>query len=473
MTSMTVDGSLLGQDINDIFKSHTSKYTGVFSMSAKLHTEEKDLDNIDGVLLNNLSIYRDYINNISDYIEVQLSLQLGTYLYDVYPYLDNIEVTITTHKQLYNDKKPHIHTERYKAVFILDKNSELPTLINQKKEDLNQLLPIVLTLQLLDRSVETIRIKTTQGNFDKSINPKNKDMSCKAFLKSLISEECNKILIENKQPLDYISIEDPDNTDQLKSITLPSGTRLVEVPEFIQNKNVGMYNAGIGNYIQIFGTDHFTYKKTFFIYSLYSSKKYTSSEYKIIFYSPISSSHSIGEITYKYIDKVLKILPMSITKIDDLKETNLMSTGSGFRVSNANSYMKKPVEITPTGPKFKRDSLASEVICKERKDGLNFAPNRSVTGNQFSIASEILQKKGKYITIDVNNLDHDFIYPGAPCKINYEGKDDIITELFGVIHRAVIRYSSTSTNMIQNYNSAYVGLTSQIKLEVFVDTTVE
>jgi len=470
MPSLTTDTSQLYPDIADIVKAYEEKYNAVFTVEAKLHTVDKDLDSTDGVILNGITIIRDYVENISDYIEIQLSMHLGTYIYDVYKYLDNIEVTLITHKQRYKDKKPFTTKERYKAVYLLDKNAKIPTTVNQSKEDLNQNLPIVITLQLLDRSVETLRVKTTQGNFDKKLNPKNKDMSPKAFLKSIISEESNKILIENKPPLDNISIEEPDQQDQLKAITIPSFTRIIELPEYLQNKNIGIYNAGVGNYIQNFGIDHYTYKKTFFIYSLYDEKKYDKAEYKIIFYNPASSSISLTDITYKYEDKILKIIPYTMSKIDDSKETGAMSKGSGFRMSNANSYMKKPVEMTEKGPVFKKDSLTTEITYKDRKDNLNFAPNRSVGSNQFSLTSEILKESGAYITLEVSNLDHDFIYPGASCKIMYEDTENKVKEIYGVIHKALISYKSSSINMPLNYNSKLTALTSHISLQIFCHT---
>lgn len=467
MPSLTTEQSALYPDIADILKAHKLKYSGAFTFETKLHTVDKDLDSSDGVLLNGMTIIRDYVENMSDYIEIQLTVSLGTYLYDIYKFLDNIEVTLITHKQLYKDKKPFITKERYKAVYLVEKNSKIPTTVNQSKEDLNQNMPIVITLQLLDRSAETLRIKTTQGNFDSKINTKNKDMSPKAFLKSIISEEADKILIENKPALDNISIEEPDQTDQLKAITIPSYTRIVELPELLQEKNIGVYNAGIGNYIQTFGTDHYTFKKIFFIYSLYDAKKYDKAEYKIIFYNPTSSSMSLSEITYKNEDKVLKILPYTMSKINDNKGTNTASTGSGFRMSNANSYMKKPVEMKEDGPSFKRNSLNTEVSYKDRKDNLNFAPNKSVTGNQFSLTSEILKNAGAYITLEVGNMDHDFIYPAAPVKIVYEDTENKVKEIFGVIHKAMISYTSSSMNMSLNYNSKIVSLTSHVTLQVF------
>lgn len=466
MPSLTVEKSLLYPDISDILKNPPGKYMASFLMELKLHTEDKDLDRRDGVILNQVSITRDYTENISDYIEIQLSMPLGTYVYDVYPYLNNIEVTVVTYRQMFQGPKPFVSKERYKAVYLIEKNASIPTVVNQSREDLDQGLPVVVTLQLLDRSVETLRVKTTQGNFDKATNPKNTDMSLKAFMKSVLSEECNKILIENKPAIDLVSIEEPDNKDQLKSLTLSSYTRVIEIPEYLQTKNIGVYNAGIGCYVQTFGLDHYTYKKTLFVYSLYDPKRYDDAEYKMLFYVPVASNYSTLDNTYKYQDKTLRILPHLLSKINDQKETNVMSTGNGFRTSNAQSYMKKPVDMTPDGPVFSRNKLNTEVVYKDRKDNLNFAPNRSVAGNQFMLASEILRKAGNYLTLEVSNLDHDFLYPG-PCKISYEDHHNTIQEIKGVLHKALITYRASSMNLPMLYNSDVGAFTSHCSLQIF------
>ncbi len=471
MPSLTVESSLLYPDISEIISGYTSDtFSSNFEFSVKLHTEDKDLDNRDGLYLNRVSILRDYVTNMADFIEVELSVFMGTMVHDIYDYLDNIEVTLTTLKQRYNGKKPFYQSERYKAVFLADKNSSLPSSVNQTRDDLNQQLPFVLTLQLIDRSAEVMRIKTTQGNFDSGINPKNTNMTSKAFLTSVISEEFDKILIENKPALNSIEIEDPDNSDSLRSVTIPSGTRVIELPEYIQVKNIGMYSAGIGSYVQRFNTDHLNSQKSLFVYSVYNGEKYNKSEYKLIFFVPVVSSYSNADYTYKYEDKILKCLPQNVSKIDDTKEAAAMSTGVGFRISNSSIYMKKPVDITPTGPVFKRSEFNSEVILKNRKDGLNFAPNKSVSGNQFHLTSEIVSKLGKYVTLEMNNFDPDFVQPGQKCKINYESKDGRITELFGVVHRVAVAYNPQTINMGMNATNAYVSLSSKVVFHVFVSS---
>lgn len=468
MSSISVNSSQLSPDIADILQNHQSKYNPIFSFETKLHTIDKDLDYKDGLTLVDFHIVRDYVENISDYIEIRLSIPLGTFLYDVYNYLENIEVTLITTKQLTKDNEPFTVKERYKAAYLLDRNIDIPNMITQSKDDLNNQMPVVIALQLLDRSSEVIRVKTTQGNFDLSIN-KNRSMAISDFFKSVISEEVNKVLIENKPVIDSLDIEEPDNKEKLKSLTIPSYTRIVELPYYIQNKNIGVYNGGIGIYIQRFGTDYFNYKKSLFIYSLYNVNKYNNSEYKTIFYAPMTSVNSAIGISYKYKDKILRILPFNITKINDAKETNIMSTGGGFRVANANSFMKKPVIMKPTGPVFKKDSLNTEVIFKDRADGLNYAPNKNITSNQFKLASDILKKAGVYVDIEVSNIDHDFISPNSKCKIVYEDRYGKIKEAFGVIHKAFITYSNTNQNLLLNYKLKSVNLTSHVSLQVFIN----
>jgi hypothetical protein len=460
-TSATLFDSKLYPDIADVIKEEKG-FTSDFKVEVKLHTELLDLGYKDGILIENLSIYRDYTENIGDYIEVQLSIPMGTFIYDVYDYLTNIEVTLIFNKQ----KNNVTNIERYKAVYLLDKNKAIPNNINYNKDDLNNQMPLSVTLQLLDRSVETLRIKTTQGNFDKVVN-KNTFSDIASFFKSIISEQANKILVESKPILDGIHIEDVDNKDSLKSVTIPSKTRVIEIPKLILEKNIGVYTGGIGVYVQKFTTDFKEFKKYIFIYSLFNSKKYDTSDHKVIFYSPVNNSASSHNYSYKYEDNILKVLTLSITNIEDAKESRLMSYGSGFRLSNANSYMKKPVIITDKGIRFKKDQLVTEIVSKERADGLNFAVNKGVGSNQFSVMSEILERDGSYVDIQVNNLDADLIPPGAKCKIMYEGKEDI-DEIYGVIHSVYTNYTSQSNVKLMNYNNPTVSLTTNTHIRVFI-----
>lgn len=475
MAGATVKDSPLWPDIEDITAPNPMAYKPTFEISIQLHTVDKDLNLYDGILIHSLMIDSDYINKVGDYIEVQVRVPIGTYTNDVYPYLDNMEATLYIARQEMKGNCGLLTKERYKAVFLQEKNKDLPNQIAASRADLNQAAPnCIVTLQLLDRSVETIRIKTTQGSYDNIINKQNKDMHIKPFLQSLLSSETDKITVENRPVLDNIAIEEPNNEDELKAIIIPSGTRVIEVPEYLQTRNIGVYNAGIGVYVHKFATSSSKYEKTLFVYSLYNPEKYNQAESKIIFYSPAVGGGILqSPTTYKYDDGLLRAVVTGMTISDDKKETNQMSSGIGFRTSNSQSYMKKPVEITDDGPKFKGDGLNTEIACKNRADGLNFAPNKSVSTNHFVCASEIAAKMGYYVTLVGYNQDPSYLFPGAACMINYEGRDEKIKTVKGCIHRVISSFSNDNKSQSDNASTSYVTFLSTVIMSVFVSTAFD
>lgn len=468
MSAQTTDTSATYLDIKDIIANHSEPYSSTFSMEAKLHTVDKDLSSLDHITVVEMSILRDYVLNMSDYTEITLLVPIGTFVYDIYPYLDNIEVTLIVNKQLSKDGKVQRVMERYKAVYLLDKNKNKPTMSSASKEDLNQELPTTLTLQLLDRAVEVLRIKTTQGSFDHRVSS-NKNLTVENFIRSVVSEEANKILIENKPILNHIDIEPVDNKEPLSGLVVPSNTRVVDLTDFLQVKGKGVYTGGIGSYIQNFGIDPHQTSKGYYAYSLYKPSKYVKAKNKIIIYSPLTSNLSMTDITYKYEEGLLKIVSHAIPNIDDLKESNLMSTGVGYRMANAASFMKKPVVLTEDGPVFDRARQNTEIISKDRSDGVNYAPNKGISSNHFVHTSEILEKSGSYITVEISNLDHDFIYPAASVKIVYNGKNNKVEELYGVIHKVAIKYSTPNLDVVSNISKGAVGLGSFVVLYIFVE----
>lgn len=467
MSNHTTDTSPTYLDIKDVISNHSETYSSTFTFEVKLHTEEKDLNSSDYVTVVEMTVAKDFVRNMSDYTEITLLIPLGTFVYDVYPFLNNIEVTLITTKQLRKEGVPQRVMERYKAVYLLDKNKDKPTMSTASKEDLNQQLPTTLTLQLIDRAVEVFRIKTTQGSFDPRVSA-NRHMSVENFLRSVVSEEANKILIENKPILEHINIEPVDNKEPLSGLVIPSGTRVIDLADFLQHKGKGVYNAGVGSYVQNFGIDPYQSSKGYYTYSLYKTSKFDKAKTKMIIYSPITSSLSTTEVTYKYEEGLIRVVSHTIPNLEDLKESGLMSTGVGYRISNAASFMKKSVVLTEDGPAFDRARQNTEVITQDRADGVNYAPNKGITSNHFVLTSEILEKKGSYVTIQISNLDHEFIYPGMPVKIVYNGKNNKVEEAYGVVHYAAIKYSTPNLNLVSDINRGSTPLGSFIVMYVFV-----
>lgn len=384
------------------------KVSSIFKMEVMIHTKTLDITNDQDIYLHSLTISRDYENNIGDYIEAQISIPGGTFMDDVYPFLDNCEVTIRTKKQYTTgaDKTPIVTTVKYKAVYLKDKNSSIPNTKLYSKTDLNQQPPFIITLQLIDKSVEAIRIKTTSGSFSVSGVSGVKDA-----LSTILSSEASKILVENKPALDLINVHEPDNPGKLESLTMPSFSRLIEIPDYVQEKSVGMFTSGLGCYVQKCSIKPGEVKTGMWVYPLYGVKRPNVETIEIYCPSQEASVTTLPGAIFK--DNRYVILAYKPTFQENDKEAKVMSSGSGFRTADASKMMSKPVTVTANGPVFERNKLNTEVVYKERDDGANFAVNKGNYFNNFALASEVMKGKSNYLTLQVPNLDHDIIRPGV------------------------------------------------------------
>jgi hypothetical protein len=441
MDGLTIERTLLWNEIRDIVYQKDSKIKPTTVVSCILHSKDHDLTDKDNVYVTKLNIISDYVNHISDYIEIEIKMLYGDYVEYVYPYLSNFEITLIRDIQQQKDESVKRVTQRYKAIYLQDRNAHIPNVSTANRHDLNQLGFVNITLQLLDPTVETLRIKTVYGSFDPTITKsREKSIPIDTFIRCIISQEANKVLINGKPALDAIEIQKPDNTEPIKSYVIPSGTKLLDLPIYLQKKSMGIYNDGCGTYI-----DTFNDKKTYFVYSLYSANKYDESKYKTVIYIPMTSNYSNLKNTYLYEDKVLKIIALTNNRLSDKRDSEVMSEGIGFRITNARSYMKKPVAITEKGPLFKRSGLVTEVIHKERKDNLNYANitlSNSVTNNIFEKTSEVLKNVGNYITLIWHNSNPLYLYPGMAVKINSEDNNGKLLEHMAVLHMVQTVYTS-------------------------------
>lgn len=446
----------------------------IFKMEVLIHTKDKDIGNDDQIYLHALMVSRDYEKNIGDHIEAQISIPPGTFIEDVFPYLDNCEVTIRTVKQYTTtsgtSKRAFVSTVKYKAIFLKDKNKSIPNNKLYSKIDMNQQLPLIVTLQLIDKSVEALRIKTAGGSF--SISGVS---GVKEAVRTVLSSEASKVFVENKPCLDFIQIEEPDNPGKLESLTMPSYSRIIEIPDYVQEKSVGVYSSGLGCYVQKCAMTPTVIKTGMWLYPLYAVKREKSETIEAYCPSIESSLTGLPGAIYKDNRYILLAYKPSIQAND--KEAGVMTYGSGFRSADASKMMTKPVKVTPKGPVFEREKLNTEVIYKEREDGINFAVNKGTYFNNFALASSIMKAKLSFITLQVSNLDHDVIRPGVnirlstlilePLKGNTEAKKPRIYDCN--VLQALFNYTNNNPSPLMSTVSRFTSLTCHATLKLCVE----
>jgi hypothetical protein len=255
-------------------------------------------------------------------------------------------------------------------------------------------------------------------------------------------------LIDGKPSIDAIDMVEPDNKAKIANVIIPSGTRLSSVPTLLQEQ-IGLYNRGIGTYFQLYRE-----KKTWFVYTLYDKDRFDKVEYKLILYAVPQEKLPQLDRSYWEDDKVLKVAVTAQRLYTDSAEIEMMNRGNGFRMADANAFMKKPIEINEEAPKAKRTSLNHEAVTKERDDGLDYAPIEvgGPSANPYMVKSRVLMQSFAQLDLVWENADDELIYPGMPCKYVYLSQGEVI-EVKGQVLFAHVQTSRAEKQDVQAHRT--------------------
>lgn len=439
MADVNIEKSPLWADIRDILRDGSKPVR--FDYKGMIHTEKEDIPVLKIITID---ILRDYLNQVGDHIQVGLKLGLGDYMVRVYPYRTNLEMTIKRYDLDDNStekrKNTNIVTERYKVIFLPDDNF-VPSGTEMElydTETLNRSDIVNVKLQLLDRALEPLRVTTTSGVY--------RDVTQEQLITSVMVAESENVLVDGKVCIDGIDIVPPDNTAVMNHVVIPTGTHLSALPSYLQDKQGGIYTGGVGTYLQKFNNN-----KLWFIYPLFNLTRFDDAIDRAIVYAVPQNRFPELDRTYKKDGSLLSILATSTKQYSDSADTEYMNTGSGFRAANANTFMKKPVQITEDGPKGARANVNHEVVLKERKDGLNYAPQSSEgpTSNVYKQYAKLLCKESGKLTFVWENAQYDLLLPGMCMKYIFLDKNKPV-EIKGVLLHTHIFISLQGTGITGN-----------------------
>ena len=183
--------SSMWSDVEDVI--HSTSPQPIYDYKALIHTVKEDIEVWD---LFSIETVRDYASKIADSPKILFKMGLGDYVNRLFPYRENLEVTIRKiplkgNGEERSEKRP-VAVTRYKAVFNPGANpqvggSELET---QDPHSLNTQDIVDVMLELVDRSVEFLRIKTTGGSY---FNRTYEEM-----IRGLMGGESVRVLVDGK-----------------------------------------------------------------------------------------------------------------------------------------------------------------------------------------------------------------------------------------------------------------------------------
>lgn len=404
---MNLESSPIYPEIARIINKPVVKFG--LEYGAIIHTPVDDIRALDIV---SIDVQQDYNKGIGAYTYLRMLVGMGTYTKYIHPYLHNLEVSINT------TDGGKVYSKRYKFVIINQgsPNPDLSGISNMGPMYLDTQHTSVISGQLVDRQIEILRLKSTGGIFS------NTDVG--SVLQTLYKTETDSLVVDGDPVIDVVDMVPVDNRATYRQIVIPDNTKVISLPDYLQT-SVGVYNAGIGSYVQTYQG-----KDTLFIYPLYNWKVKAKAP-GLIIYALDESRFSIMDNSFRVEGGVVHMIGSTERQVVNTGEQEFMSEGSGVRITDTASIMSKPVEMTPQGPVAARGRLNYEVGAKNRDDSNNYA-NMDNQINLFEAYTQVNRRNGHIFTIQWTYSRPDLLYPGMGVKV-VSLRDNQVVHVYGIL----------------------------------------
>ena len=403
----------------------------------------------------NINTKRDYIHNYTDETTINVLMPLGDYARIIYPNRNNLEITLTKSplEELAEslDQNGQNTVERYTAVLISDDRS--PTIAQgQEVNDLpalNLVQFVEIHFQIYDKAIEQLRVAQTGGVY----------RSCllQNVVKTLLTNAAQMPKVSAERSIVGVDMVEADNQDLKGQIAIPHGTHVIDVPDFLQNR-YGLYNAGVGSYIQ---------NKNWFVYPLYDTTEFNQRHQTVTFMVLPKRKFSDIERTFELVGTSLNVLITGETRFRDDNGSNYLNAGNGARFADANTLMDDPVTTGGNRVRISRDDNNNEFVSDKAIGGIqNAVTSRNrITANPFVAWSELAAKNGGAVQLVWQNSDPTLLTPGMAAKVMYVDGEEL-SEIYGIVHHVhhiCMRYGNHGNPRFKNQSVVILFVNGQVQ----------
>lgn len=420
------------QDVAEILRTENKTFLN-FKEIVQVHTKKKD------ILLTRvkeIEYVRDYNNNTGEYINVVFYMPAGQFVYDVYKFRDQLELSIVRE---YIDKKKKSVERRYKLVLI-NHNKDMASshYTKMSREELNTSEDFLVKAQAYLPEDEMLKGIYAEGIY--------RDATLKNIMAVVLAEIPKDSKFKGKKLKFDVDIVDPINSNTYKNLIVPMGINVMDFPSYLQNTEYGVYNCGLGTFFQRCIIDKKT-KDIIFVYPLYDTQRYDKAKKRLDIFYTNSAKFNKVQNTFKVDGDIVKIIAGSDVKSYDQGETDIMNVGDSIISSDPKLILYRNVDVKATSTKADSDKQLKGAQMKKRKDGMvktYYAPNES---NLYKIRSAMIKRTMMTYVIPWHICDIELIYPGMPCKYVYEdNQTKKYKNLKGVVQGVYARFDGARKN---------------------------
>lgn len=391
-----------------------------------------------------LDISRDYDKNIADEITIEVMLSPGIWADMIYPYIDDIEITVQKSPSAISTYQT---IQRYKGYCKNPINVRKVMAIaqNASTEDLNKMDVIKIDFQLVPVLVEKLLTIQAGTNFV--------DCRVDEAMTTMLMNEGSKIEgLDNQDTLQGIDIVEPDNQDTYRNIPVPHTTRLINLPNYLQKFSYGVYKKGLSHYIQ---------NGMWYIYPKFGLDRRDN---KIRYVNIFVTSRDLLQhtpVTYRVEGNDLYIIGTIENESVDNNSAKLLNHGNGLRTVNLNVQdTDDAVKVDGNKALVSRGQSVNEFIVNESPNNVTYAPlaQTKTNTNVYEQVSSLEGRVGKLYSVVWNNSNPDLIKPGSIMRIHYTGENNEQLMLEGVLLKAHHYTQATGQGMTSTSYETTTGL---------------
>lgn len=392
--------------------------------SAQIHANGQT---IDPLKVMSIDITQDYEQNYSDEIILTVMLSAGVYASDIYPYLKFLEITLTQTPTFEVEGSPDPEqapkSERFSAVLLDEAGNpilegNLQGGATKQNLDLSALFPI--SFQLINKNLDQLRMASVGGIFRQTTGEK--------VVKALLTQESQKVEIDENQKILGVDMVPANNQKVRDHVLIPQGTKLMNLPAFIQNKCGGLYSSGIGYYLQ---------GRYWYLYPCYDTSRFENAKSTLTVINVPKNKLPGIERTYRKDGSNLTVLATGDVSIKNPSESLQLSLGNGVRFSDASQFMDGFVSTKNNRSLASRGKTNSEVVSQRRASGNNnvHLSDQPINANAYAEYSKLAPRSGFIIGLTWENSNPSLLIPGMPIQLLYLD-EDLIQTVYGVLLKA-------------------------------------
>lgn len=390
-----------------------------------------------------VSVDSDFIENYSDIIKVTMEIPRYFYYDVLIPNKRNFQVKLI--KEQISPigetiKSPETSFRVYDGKL---ERSDDPSFSVSSREDVDK-----NERELVDTETVSFQLMEPVVTETRLVGESNiyRDVTLEDVIKFTLShglgesESKSTLLDATNNRLRGVEVAPLNNEKEYRFVMLPSGLRLIDVPQYLQF-NKGLYSTGLGYYFR---------QGWWFTYPLFNTKRFpTTKKTATVLLVPETELPTV-ERSYQYRSEQLYIVATGAKALLDMSEYANNNDGDAFKFFKSDLLLDNFVKTSNNVTSPRLEETRKEFSIRKRSDGLSNIkqPSHNFTENPYKHLSTLSKNLGKYLVVNWDNCSDDLLFPGMPVRVLRDDGTDI-KEAFGTLLR-IDSWAAPATDTLIN-----------------------